>query len=48
MYYAQVAHRRDRMPDSIHARRGITVLALVLLIIAVAIAAILLTRMLRA
>jgi hypothetical protein len=48
MYYAQGAHRRERMPASTHARRGITVLALVLLIIAVAIAAILLTRTLRA
>ena len=36
------------MPPSIYARRGITVLALVLLIIAVVIAAVLLTRTLRA
>jgi hypothetical protein len=36
------------MPASTHDRRGITVLALVLLIIAVIIAAVLLTRMLRA
>jgi uncharacterized membrane protein len=36
------------MPASIYARRGITVLMLVLLIIAVVIAAILLTRTLRA
>jgi hypothetical protein len=35
------------MPAPTRARRGITVLALVLLIIAVAIAAVLLTRMLR-
>jgi hypothetical protein len=35
------------MPAPTHVRRGITVLALVLLIIAVAIAAVLLTRMLR-
>jgi hypothetical protein len=35
------------MPHSIHTRRGITVLTLVLLIIAVAVAAVFLTRALR-
>jgi hypothetical protein len=35
------------MPSSTHARRGITVLTLVLLIIAVVIAAVFLTRALR-
>jgi hypothetical protein len=35
------------MPRSIHVRRGITVLTLVLLIIAVAVAAVFLTRALR-
>jgi hypothetical protein len=47
MYYARYLNRRDRMPAPTRTRRGITVLALALLIIAVVIAAILLTRTLR-